>query len=108
MKAMGETSVINPEAIYSLAGACEAVGFGETFMRREIKTGKLNAKRAGNRIIKIKGKDLQEWFDALPSASTVTGSCGAESGMDGTSDGQMQRVGQRALTSAFATMSRCK
>lgn len=63
---------IEPNAIYSVAEACTLVGFGETFVRKEIKADRLKARRAGKKEIKIKGTDLLAWYDQLPSASTDT------------------------------------
>ena len=102
---MGE---INPKAIYGFAEARKLVGFGETFFRTEIAAGRLPAKRAGKRLIKIKGEDLQKWFDALPSASKAIDLCGQDLSTDGKQGGQSQTAETRALTSALATMNRSR
>ena len=51
-----------------------AVEMGETFMRGEIREGRLRAHRLGKRVLKVKGSDLQAWFDAqqIPSANTAS------------------------------------
>lgn len=94
-------TVINPDAIYSFKAAREAVGFGETFLRKEIKEGRLQAKKAGGRIVKIKGEDIIKWFNALPSASDDTPSSGEEDRTDGRPSGPEKTAEERGLTSAL-------
>lgn len=92
-------SKIDIDAIYSFKAACKAVGLGETMMRKAIKEQKLLAKKAGT-VIKIKGMDLEKWFNALPSASDNTPSSKADDDTDGKPVGG-RTVEERALTSAL-------
>ena len=91
---------IQLDEIYSVAGACEATGFGETFLRGQIKTGRLKARPFGARLLKIKGQDLAEWFDAQPLLSEITPSSKEDENTDGKSAGK-RTAADGALISAF-------
>lgn len=63
--------VVRADEIYSVATLCEASGFGETFLRQRIADGSLKARAFGRRMLKIKGRDFLEWFEAQPLKSEV-------------------------------------
>jgi hypothetical protein len=67
---------IDPDGIYDVVGAGQAVGVSEKFIRREITAERLVARRLGVKILRIKGKDLQAWFDAhlTPTGNTASSS----------------------------------
>lgn len=66
---------IDVAAIYTVAEAAKAIAMSETFIREQIKIGALPAHRLGKRVLKIKGSDLQQWFDEQRIPSADTGSC---------------------------------
>jgi excisionase family DNA binding protein len=93
---------ITATRIYTVAKAAEAVDVSVSFLRKQIKSGKLKASRLGTKVLKIKGTELERWFDEqeLPSAST--GSCRASE--DGSRSGQKSETGgpaERGLASAL-------
>lgn len=94
---------VQNEVIYSVAELSEASGFGETFLRDRIADGSLKARPFGRRMMKIKGKDFWEWFDAQPLKSESIDLSEADESTDGKSSGQTQadREATRALTSAY-------
>lgn len=56
---------------YDLAGAATAVECSPKYLIREIKAGRLRAKKLGealNSEYRIAAKDLAGWFDSLPDA----------------------------------------
>ncbi len=65
---------IETEAIYTPAEAAELVGVKLTFIKTQIKEGRLTAYRLGAKVLRIKGSDLLAWFDGqrIPSASTAS------------------------------------
>ena len=93
------SSKIDRDAIYSVAGACAAVGVGETFIRREIKQKRLVARRLGAKVLRIKGEDLQAWLDDWTTTTASMASC--EQGRDGSQSGQEKTASERALASAI-------
>jgi hypothetical protein len=97
MSDMSGVMKIDPDAIYTLKAAQEAVGFGETFMRREIKQKRLVARRMGKRVLRIKGKDLQAWFEDWATTTENMDSCEPET--DGKPSGPEKTVSERALAS---------
>src|SRR5690606_4088128 len=66
---------IDVNAIYDVHGAAAAIGMSETFIRRQMSKGALKFHRLGKKNIKIKGSDLQKWFDAQLIVSDDMDSC---------------------------------
>jgi len=62
---------VQSDEIYSVAELAKASGFGQTFLRQRVADGSLPARPFGRRMVKIKGKDFLEWFDAQPLKSEV-------------------------------------
>lgn len=91
------TTRIDTTAIYTVAEAADAIGMSVTFVRKRIKSGEMSAHRLGA-TIRIKGSDLQSWFDGLRIPSGATGSCPPE--MDGSRTGTRE-IADAALASAF-------
>lgn len=99
---MGEQALaggtrIDPAAIYTVVAAGAAVGFGETFIRGEIREGRLVARRVGKRVLRIKGTDLQTWYDGWITITESTASC--EPPKDGSQSGATEQITESALAS---------
>lgn len=90
-------TAIDEAAIYTVAEAAKALGMGETFVRKRIKSGELPAKRLGSSI-RIKGSELAAWFDGQQMKSANTTSCRPE--RDGSPSGTLA-IADAALASAF-------
>jgi hypothetical protein len=56
---------------FDLRQISERTSFGATFLRAEIKAGRLDAKRGGDKII-VTEAALIAWFNSLPSAIQPT------------------------------------
>lgn len=51
---------------YSINDAAQVAGIGRTTLYDEIRTGRLNARKAGRRTLILR-EDLQAWLAALPA-----------------------------------------
>lgn len=100
---MGDLSIskIDVNAIYDVRSAAAAVGMGQTFLRAQIKSGALIHYRLGKKNIKIKGRDLQQWFDAQQIELESTGSCPQKK--DGWRSGMSQEKESSLVESATAS-----
>jgi hypothetical protein len=95
---------IDRDAIYTVATAATATGFGDKFIREAIKTQKLVARRFGPKLIKIKGADLSTWFDAQPTISESMASCPREK--DGSPSGGSETQPASPAEKGHASASR--
>lgn len=93
---------IDPTLIYDVKTAAEAIGVGPARIRLAIRNNELRAYTPGRRTKKIKGSDLQSWFDGLPTQSANTGSCPQRTGgsHSGTSPVQTVSSSERGHASA--------
>jgi hypothetical protein len=74
---MSEPCIIEPNAVYTLGGAQEALGLAKGTLPREIRLGRLKAaKRAGKYM--ITGAWLLEWIEAGVVAPRRAGGDGAQ------------------------------
>lgn len=62
------TTTIGGARLMSIAQAAELLGLSTKTIRRRIATGDLPAYRAGRRVIRVKGADLDRQFRRIPSA----------------------------------------
>lgn len=74
---------IDPRRIYSVVQAAHAAAVSETKLRQAIRASELPAHALGPRSTRIKGADLQTWFDAhllksepTPFLETMVGGSG--------------------------------
>lgn len=92
---------IETEAIYTPAEAAELVGVKLTFIKTQIKEGRLTAYRLGAKVLRIKGSDLLAWFDGQRIPSASMGSC--EPSRDGLPSGT-KAVAERAAGSVSRSL----
>lgn len=93
---------VENDEIYSVSELAKASGFGRQFLYDRIAEGSLKARPFGKRMLKIKGKDFLEWFDAQPLKSENIDSSEEDENTDGKSNGPEKRdIATGVLTSMF-------
>lgn len=91
---------IDVDEIYNVAGAAKAARMPEHILREAIKASVLPARKFGPRTTRIKGKDLQKWYDEHPLLTDNTPSSEEESETGGSSSGDQELI-ESAVASSF-------
>lgn len=91
---------IDVNEIYDVTGASKAAKMPEHIIRAAIKENALPARKFGPRTTRIKGKDLQAWYDGHPLVTGNTPSSEEASEMDGSSNGDQDLI-ESAVASSF-------